>query len=311
MRPGDASRARTFAKKLRGFAKNIHPLPGIDTKANRDCFVEQLVESVRRVEFVHSLMSRTLSPERADPASPVFDPIRGAIWRLSNGDFEGAGWLVFLSVHFGRNRRTGWRLAANVMRGLNTGRRWDWADIRGNPEKFRSWLRRYRQQLSDAGGGFGNHRKYMSLEPDSDAHTGAAFVTYVNWVVSNGGHERLIRVAESNASNVPTVAFQMLYDSMRAVASFGRTGRFDFLVMLSKLKMASIDPPSLYLEGATGPLTGARLMFGGDTKAPMRKTVLDQRGRRLATALGMPMHVLEDALCNWQKSPGRFIAYRG
>jgi hypothetical protein len=97
---------------------------------------------------------------------------------------------------------------------------------------------------------------------------------------------------------------------MSAVKSFGRTARFDYLTMIGKLGLAPIEPGSAYLQGATGPVKGARLLFG-DAHAVLSLKELDIRLVQLGGELNVGMQVLEDALCNWQKSPQKFRPFRG
>jgi hypothetical protein len=97
---------------------------------------------------------------------------------------------------------------------------------------------------------------------------------------------------------------------MRVVTRFGRTARFDYLTMVDKLGLAPITPGSAYLQGSTGPVEGARLLFGGSRTAVLSPTELDRWLGDLDARLHVGMQVLEDALCNWQKSPGRFEAFR-
>jgi len=94
---------------------------------------------------------------------------------------------------------------------------------------------------------------------------------------------------------------------MNTLRRFGRTAHFDHLTMLGKLGLANIAPASPYLVGTTGPLKGARLLFG-ITGPPSR---LDELTRELGNHLGVGMQVMEDSLCNWQKSPAAFKAFRG
>src|SRR5258708_32589044 len=105
----------------------------------------------------------------------------------------------------------------------------------------------------------------------------------------------------------PERAFDNLYQSIESVSCFGRTARFDYLPMVGKLRLAAIDPPSTYMAGATGPVRGARLLFGSNENA----TTLDRWLAELDTQLNVGMQVLEDALCNWQKSPEVFTPFRG
>jgi len=59
------------------------------------------------------------------------------------------------------------------------------------------------------------------------------------------------------ANGDPRKAFYDLYRMMEVVASIGITARFDYLTMVGKLGLASIEPGSTYMQGATGPLQGA------------------------------------------------------
>lgn len=99
---------------------------------------------------------------------------------------------------------------------------------------------------------------------------------------------------------------------MDRVHRFGRLGRFDYLTMLGKLGIAPIEPGSAYLwHNATGPLAGARLLFGGATSARLGARTLDARLEELDRHLEVGMQTLEDALCNWQKRPAEFVLFRG
>ena len=95
---------------------------------------------------------------------------------------------------------------------------------------------------------------------------------------------------------------------MEVVASFGRVARFDYLTMIGKLGIADISPGSTYLSGSTGPLLGARLLFGNST---LSHSVLNSYLNDLGMHINVGMQVLEDALCNWQKSPDVFKPFRG
>jgi hypothetical protein len=97
---------------------------------------------------------------------------------------------------------------------------------------------------------------------------------------------------------------------MRTVRTFGRTARFDYLTMLGKLGLARIEPASTYMEGATGPLEGARLLFG-DTQGRIARAQCDVLLRQLGESTGLGMQVIEDSLCNWQKNPTEFVPFRG
>jgi Alpha-glutamyl/putrescinyl thymine pyrophosphorylase clade 3 len=98
---------------------------------------------------------------------------------------------------------------------------------------------------------------------------------------------------------------------MSEVKRFGRLAKFEYLTMLGKLGLAPLESPSAYLNGATGPLQGARLLFAGDRHAKLSAKTLDSYLIKLDEHVQVGMQVLEDALCNWQKSPDKFRPFRG
>lgn len=282
-------------------------MPGIKNATTRNTLIEQFVESIHRVEYVAEISHRPLSPKRLDPSSGLYDPIKAAVMLRHQGKIDEAFWQAFLSVHFGKNRRTGWKLAADVYGALGQGSRWDWATTSANPKKFRAWLRSNQSGLQQSGGKFGNHRKYVSLSAQSNTGTGAAFETYVAWVKKHGDHSGLIANAQASVGSSPKLMFDYLYRSMSEVASFARMGKFDFLTMVGKLRLAPIEPGSVYMSGATGPLAGGRLLLGSGFSPKQ----IDQFLVQLGQDLGVGMQIVEDAVCNWQKSPHKFIAFRG
>lgn len=308
MRPRDRELARQLDAGLGSFGRDERSLPGIRRPERRSAFVEQLLESIHRVNFVAVLRSRRLSDRRADPNDELFDPLKAAIIHERKGNVEEAFWLVFLFVHFGRHPRAGWRYVREIYGRLADGGRWDWRSVSSDPLAFREWLHDHQNDLKREGAprGFGNHRKYESLDAYSAGGTGAAVESYVRWVDPPRTHQELFRESYRLADNDPRGAFADLYRSMKAVSRFGRTARFDYLAMVGKLGLAPLDPPSPCLPGSTGPNRGARLLFGSRQSA----AVLDQWLVELDDQLRVGMQALEDALCNWQKSPERFKPFR-
>jgi hypothetical protein len=287
-------------------------LPGIRKSACRNSLIEQLVESLRRIKYVSVIRNQNLSDLRLNPNSELFDPLKAAILYQRRGDIDEAFWLVFLFVHFGKHRYTGWRLARDVYGSLGGRHRWTWARISSNPKEFRRWLGSNLARLQSDGIArhFGNHRKYESIDGWSDRGTGAAVESYVYWIGSGRMHTKVIDQALSSAKGNPREAFDYLYHSMK-VASFGRTAKFDYLTMLAKLHLAPIEPGSPYLAGSSGPLRGARLLFSGNVEATLRIKDLDHWLVEFGADLKVDMQTIEDALCNWQKTPELFKPFRG
>jgi len=309
LRPKDRQTGQQLRDALIAFDRTVRPLPGVRNEAKLQAFVEQLVESIRRIRYVDVIKARPISAACADPQQECFDPIKAAVFNHRTRNEEEAFWLVFLFVHFGKHARGGWRYIRQVYGKCDGGKRWDWLTTSADVAGFRKWLHDHTDTLKnkEEPGGFGNHRKYESLDSHSENGTGAVIESYVQWVNPPRTHKALVAGVLAEVANDPGQAFAHLYESMRTVRRFGRTARFDYLTMIGKLGLAEIAPASPYLVGATGPLTGARLLFG-IADAPTR---LDALTVELGNHLGVGMQVMEDSLCNWQKSPDAFKAFRG
>lgn len=313
MRPRDRARANALRKRLDSYAATIRNVPGAESETARATYIEQLVESLRRTEYVRMLASGDVSIIRTDARSVAFDPIRAAVFWARNGDFDEACWLIFNFVHFGKHSRTGWKLVGNIYGGLGHDRFWTWRRVSKDPSAFREWLRHNQATLRRGRnrGMFGNHRKYETIDPDSPASTASVFSSYVVWIKAAKNHAELFNRARAKANSDPGKMFDVLYHSMADVQRFGRTARFDYLAMLGKIDLAPVEPAIPYLVGATGPLRGANLMFTGATASDLSVSALEGLVVDLGKRLGVGMQAMEDSLCNWQKSPESMLRFRG
>ena len=314
MSPRDKARAQLLVQAVTRYQAKAGALPGLTSPAHLDAMVAQFIDSLRRVEFAYHIRDAKHDPARMDPASDLFDPLRAAVLWNRRGESDEAWWLVFLGTHFGKHASDGWRLTRDIYGRLGQGGRWDWASVSSNPSSFHTWLAANESVLRGADGvrrRFSNHRKYESLKAASKKGTSAIVASYVAWVVPPRTHKELVRDLHKAVGQNPNEVFAALYRSMDAVQRFGRLGKFDFLAMLGKLGIAPIDPGSTFLKEATGPLAGARLLFGGVGGAKLPAGDLEQRLAELGQETGLGPQVLEDALCNWQKSPAAYELFRG
>ncbi|RDS82254.1 hypothetical protein DWU98_09475 [Dyella monticola] len=309
MRRGDIALINQIRPLLRHYIVDHGPLRGLVQGAHEDAFLEQIVESLRRVKFVESVRLRGISSLRANPHSDLFDPIRAAIMYVKEGrDHDEACWLVFLSTLIGKHLHAGWVTTAQIYGALGDRNIWSFQRVQNDPMLFRQWLEAHQAGIQRK---VGNHRKYLSLSGTKPHAAGSAVETYVTWVNERGTHKDLFDHALQQANQNPMAAFEILFESMTAVDTFGRTGRFDYLTMIGKVGLASLIPDSPHLIGATGPLAGAHLLFDGDKKSRTSATVLDRKLVELGNAIQVRMDVLEDAVCNWQKNPSNFVPFRG
>lgn len=313
MRPQDSTLAQRLAASLVAFDKERCRLLGIHEKAAFETFIEQLLESIHRVKYVSILKARKLSEQSADPDNEIFDPLKAAILHHRSGNIDESFWLVFLLTHFGKHRKAGWQYVRDIYGCLGEGNTWSWTRISHNVTGFRKWLHRHGDSIKSkpVHGGFGNHRKYESLDAYSPNGTGAAIESYVGWVGPLRSHESLLETAYQHSGGNPKVAFDYLFNSMSTVVRFGRTARFDYLTMVGHIGLANIEPGSAYLRNSTGPIHGAKLLFCGKKSTSIETATLEGRLIELDSYLEVGMQVLEDTLCNWQKRPESFRKFRG
>lgn len=295
---------------LQSFEAVYGTLPGIADPARREGLIDQIIDSEQRVAYFARLRSRALDPASTDPATSSFDPLRASVIHANRGAYDEAVWLVFLFVHFGRHRLAGWRYVRDVYGRLGDGGLWDWEAVSSNPIGFRYWLDEHQQELFASPGprGFSNHRKYESLNAWEPTGTGEAFETYVRWVLSGGGDHAEFFAQFNHLP--PAERFDAIYRSMSAVARFGRIARFDYLTTLLKLGLVDLDVPHSYLVGATGPLRGAQLLLRGQIGEGSARVLQDEL-QNLSVSTGIRGDVLEDAVCNWQKSPDTYQRFSG
>lgn len=297
-------------QKLQEYHSNVRPLLGIEDEQHRAAFVAQLIDSVRRIDYARLISSRDVSPHRAEPRSNMFDPERAAVLHGRAGNFDEAMWLMFLATACGKHLQDSWRLCRDVYGKLGSNReRWDWVNVRASPEGFTEWLSEIetRFRSDSVRRRFGNHRKYSNLR-----QLGEAVRSYVEWIKASGGHEHLVQTAVIPSEGDRRRAFDYLYRAMRRqVRYFDRLGCFDFLSLIGKFELAPIEAGSTYMSGATGPLSGASLLFGGVNAPRYSRQNLDTWLIELADFLSTGMQVMEDSLCNWQKCPHEIRTFRG
>jgi len=303
--------AQQIRIKLETFSQRQRELRGLNSNDRTEALVLQIISSLRRVDYIQRFHEREPHPVRLDPRSPLFDPLKAA-WLAYNkrGDVDEACWLTFIATHFGKHSIDGWRLARDFYGAFNQRNSWTWTEASSDLGTFYDWLDNQWPVLLGDGVSrrFSNHRKYESKAPK---HLKQVLGSYIELIQREGGHRRMMVSIHKEFGQHPKEAFSGLYEKMSGVKRFGRLGRFDFLTMLGKLGVWPIEPDSAYLAQATGPLLGVKLLVSGDRQAAISPAELQQVLDAIDSSLGVGMQVLEDALCNWQKNPDKFVLFRG
>lgn len=308
--------ATSLVSNLRHFSRNEHSLLGLSSDAHYETFAMQIIDSIRRIKYVETIFNttKTYSSLRTEPNSELFDPLFAAKLYSEQGCYDEACWLIFLATHFGKNIKTKWQLCRDIYSGLGT-TTWTWDNITENFEHFEDWYQSSSSKLvsSSKERQYGNHRKYETLKYNSKRSIPKVFKSYIDFIGNTKSHEA--RFAEAiSISSKPDILFEILYSNMRSVISFGRTAKFDYLTMLKKTKLLDLEPSHLFLNGSTGPIKGCRLLFNNNKENGDSVKVLNEKLLLLSAILPIEylrMQVLEDALCNWQKSPNSYMYFGG
>lgn len=308
--PAHRNRRQELLDNLARYEADHGPLRGIVDLAWRETLVAQLISSLRRIEFIRSLLNKDIDQRRLDPSSSLFDPLQGSLLLSRKGDADEAIWLAFIGTHFGKHLKDGWKLPALVFGSFGQGPQWTAASYGADPRGFERMLEANRARLINPklSGRFSNHRQYQSKKPEVIARVFRSFHT---WQFEDGGFDAKVRSIHQRVGQQPTRTFDALYRSMKEVYGFGRLGNFDFLTMIGKLHLAPIEPGSVYLQGATGPLAGAKLLFHGNRAFSTGAKRLGDRVDGLDHYLNVGKQVLEDSLCNWQKRPHSYLYFKG
>lgn len=289
------------------FSQNVSELLGLPTAVEREVLSRQIVASLRREDYFQIIQSRgNVEAFRADPHHHLFEAELGVVHLLGVGETDEAAWLIFLMTYFGKPETEGWRRLQDVYGGLGA-QKWSWDMVSNDPAAFADWLVQNWQAI---GGKFGSHRKYESLKPEADKPIAPAMLSYIDWILAEGGHAQKFASLIQQAGNDPHVIFDAFYEAI-PVRGFGRLGRFDWVSMLARYHFTPAAPGQAYLPGATGPTNGAKLLFYGDRKAKVSLRQVQSMLDDLDDKLKVGMTVLEDALCNWQKNPDEFVHFKG
>lgn len=292
--------------KLDRYRRDIS-LPGIDDAEAENCFIKQFVDSYKRIKYIDLLKSRDIDSERKNPNSDLYDPIRAAILHFNNGDINEAVWNLLLYVHFGKNLRSNYGLIQAVYGKLGSVDIWSWDAISGNLGDFRYWLNDNVDQIKTHGN-FGNHRKYQSLKPSARYGTYQTFESFIRLV--DGSFVEFIETIPDAIKRDKNDFFDYLFWHFVGIVGFGRLAVFDFLCMIGKVGVLDIEPRSPYL-GNDGPVNGTRLLFDSNARASDLNDFLKDIGDSALSDYPFVMQILEDCVCNWQKSPTSYLLFRG
>ena len=143
--------ARKISSALTKYETREAKLHGITNPISKEVFIEQIIDSTRRVEYIKAIQKPTISSDTKNPLKSYFDPLKGAILFKNQNNIDEAVWLTFLQTHFGKHRKEGWRLIQNVYGSFGNGPIWTFERFKTHPNEFYSMLDCNKENLETAG----------------------------------------------------------------------------------------------------------------------------------------------------------------
>jgi hypothetical protein len=162
MRPEDIVLANLIRTRLIEFSDNVRLLPGIRNQYHRECLIEQMIDSTKRIKYVKTIRRRNISIACTQAESIAFDPFKAAVYFINQGNINEAFWMVFFGTHFGKHKTYKWNLSSSIYGRVDPQNVWTWDRVSTSVLEFRHWLNENEFQIRGCGS-FSNHRKYQSL----------------------------------------------------------------------------------------------------------------------------------------------------
>lgn len=240
-------------------------------------------------ELHYSRFLRDRGPKRL--ARPRLDILRFIEEAHQQHQADEVVWRVFLASHFGRLSSTDLdaESAGLFLCGFGETPRWTWeCVISDNGAALEAWLRG-NPQVSNALA-FGNHRKHEDKKVDGLMEVIRSFIGLAKRCESPS------KIITPRGVSPGFDQFDQLFQRIQ-IDRFGRLGKWDFIDVLAQLKLTTAEPKHCYLHDASGPLRGARQIWGDGQD----EDILNVRCARIVKRLPVSGFVLEDALCNSQK----------
>ncbi|MCB9231507.1 MAG: hypothetical protein H6581_07585 [Bacteroidia bacterium] len=263
-----------------------------------DSLSHQTIDSIRRVEIFRTYSRRATNGEKLGlPYFHTSNPYTLA-QRLSLST-DTRIWFVYLATYFGKSNLSKWRLFNQAtFREDNT-----LITVEGilkDREEYFDFLKG-RNLFQNAN--YSNHRKYTKKSLEGNKGILFSFDFFLKNLA-------LFR-APVNQN------FHKVYLNALKVPNFGRMAAFDFTCNLCKCRLYVDEPVSMYQAHSTGPLSALKdMLFYAGVTSPEKSLAISLGDELLDwfsanSNIYMLAQVLEDSICNWQKSPIRHIRYFG
>lgn len=258
----------------------------------------QTNDSIKRIEIYQLYKERALkAEEQSSSYFHTFVPF--VLCQRPSLSSEDKAWFLYLATYFGKSAKSKWELFKRAA-----------FDLDNNLISVSTVLRdreKYYRHLHHIdffrNATFSNHRKYTVKK--LEGYNG--FIKSANHFLDN-----LLMFVPPN-----DISFDEMYRLSLEIPNFGRMAAFDFTASFCKCDLNVEEPKSMYLINSTGPLAGLGDFLALSGKKIFSKEEKVKLGNNLLnwflsnSHIYMVAQVLEDAICNWQKSPRKYVRYFG
>lgn len=207
-------------------------------------------------------------------------------------------WILYLATYFGKSNQSGWKLFNRATFDTNEAIML-FQVIQKDLDKYFRYLASF--DFFD-GCSYSNHRKFTVKRLTGEKGVFESMEYFVKNINQYSFEHR--------------IDFHSIYKMAQKIPNFGRLAAFDFASSLVKCGFHVGEPESMYGENSTGPLNAVGLLLrltNGDSsqkgKLQLCSDLMEWFQKN--SNIFMVGQVLEDAVCNWQKNPSKYIWYKG
>ncbi len=258
----------------------------------------QMIDSIRRISIYRAYYNQADKAESSElPYHHTSNPFK--LCQRESLTLDSKIWYIYIATYFGKSNKSGWNLFKKASF-YEDGNLIDLDSIINNREEYFDYLRSldFFEKSN-----YSNHRKFTKKALDGDK----GFLNSANYFLDN----------LSEFSSEEVIEFDTVYKKALLIPNFGRMAAFDFTSSLCKCNLNVAPPISMYHKASTGPLKALKeLLIQSGTDNPTKKAQIRFGDNLLDwfvdnSDIEIVAQVLEDTICNWQKSPHIYRRYFG
>lgn len=268
----------------------------IDAKT-LNTLARQTNDSIRRIEIYRSYRERAIHAVN-NGLDFNHTSIPFVLAQRSDLSQNNRLWILYLAIYFGKSNQSGWELFNRATFDKNKSMIL-FQDIQKDLDEYFRYLTSFD---FFEGCSYSNHRKFTAKRLTGEKGVFESMEYFVKNI--------------NQYSFEHKIDFHSIYKAAQKIPNFGRLAAFDFASTLVKCGFDVAEPESMYGENSTGPLNAIGLLLrltNGDSsqKAKLQLCSDLMEWFQKNSNIFMVGQVLEDAVCNWQKNPSKYIWYKG